>query len=348
MQKKQLNLALQGGGGHGAYTWGVLDRLLNEPNIEIAAISGTSAGALNGAVLVNGFIRNGAQGAQEDLERFWKSVSSLGAVVSPFKRTPYENNHSWNLDWSLSYSLFDVLTRFYSPYELNPLNLNPLRTVLERILDLDALSHESSPIKLFVAATSVRNGQPRVFSNPELTLDVLLASACIPFLFQAVEVEGEPYWDGGYMGNPVLWPLIYANPIQDILLVQLNPLYRHQTPILAADIINRLNEITFNSSLMAEMRAINFVGRLIKQGRLDSERYKDIRMHMIVAPIAMEQLNASSKLNTYWSFFEHLHDMGWEAADKWLLDHPDAIGHHSTINIQETFLEPKVYKGKDS
>jgi NTE family protein len=333
----KLNLALQGGGSHGAYTWGVLDRLLEEEDIEIEAISGTSAGAMNAAVLANGYMQNGRAGAKNLLETFWYEVSLLG-LVSPFQQTPFEQyGNSWNLDWSLSYSYFDLISRLISPYQLNPLNLNPLRWVLDKVLDKSLLNACSS-MKLFISATQVRSGQPRIFECGEITTDVLLASTCIPQIFQAVEIDGEPYWDGGFMGNPVIWPLVYRTNISDVLLVQINPIFRDGTPKHASDIINRLNEITFNSSLIGEMRAINFVSKLIRENRLDSNKYKDVRMHMIAADPEVHGLNASSKLNTSWAFFQYLCSMGRDRAEVWIRENKHHIGKKSSVDIREIFL----------
>ena len=333
----KLNLALQGGGSHGAYTWGVLDRLLEEEDIEITGISGTSAGAMNAVVLVNGYMQNGREGARELLAKFWYEVSMLG-LVGPFQQTPAEHlGNSWNLDWSLSYNYFDLMGRIFSPYQMNPLNLNPLRWVLDGLLDHDLLN-ACSKMKLFISATQVRSGQPRIFECGEITTDVVLASACIPQLFQAVEIHGEPYWDGGFMGNPVIWPLLYRTDVRDVLLVQINPLFRDGTPSNATEINNRLNEITFNSSLIAEMRAINFVDKLVREDRLDKKKYGQVRMHMIEAHPEVHGLNASSKLNTSWPFFEYLKLMGRESATEWLLQHKHQIGKKGTLNISDVFL----------
>lgn len=333
----KLNLALQGGGSHGAYTWGVLDRLLEDEEIEISGISGTSAGAMNASVLVNGFMAGGRDGARELLEKFWYEISLMG-LVSPFQQTPVEQvGNSWNLDWSLSYNFLDLVGRIFSPYQVNPLNLNPLRWLLDSVLD-HKLLNTSNGIKLFISATQVRSGQPRIFECGEITTDVILASACIPQLFQAIEIHGEPYWDGGFMGNPAIWPLLYRTEVRDVLLVQINPIFRDGTPNNATEIANRLNEITFNSSLIAEMRAINFVDKLVKENRLDEKRYREVRMHMIAAHPEVHGLNASSKFNTSWAFFEYLKAMGRERAEEWLATHKSAIGKHTSINISEAFL----------
>jgi NTE family protein len=335
---KKINLALQGGGAHGAYTWGVLDRLLEEKDLVIEGISGTSAGAMNGAMLINGYTKGGRDGAKETLEIFWRKISEAGAF-SPMAKSPMERMTSgWNMDSSPSYHWFDFLSRMFSPYELNPLNLNPMRYVLDAMLDTEALQ-ASHTIKLFVTATHVESGQARVFGCHEMTPDVLLASACIPFLFQAIEIDGGHYWDGGYMGNPAIWPLIYHCKSEDVILVQLNPIHNDKLPRTANEIINRLNEITFNSSLIAEMRAIDFVSKLIHEGRVEENRYKDMRMHLIYASDVMHGLNASSKMNADWDFFVYLKNIGRTSADAWLKRHAKYIGVKATLHIRDKFLE---------
>ncbi len=335
---KNLNLALQGGGSHGAYTWGVLDRLLKEQDLNIVGLSGTSAGAMNAAVVADGLAHGSAEKAREKLFLFWQAVSEYSAIFSPVQQTPLEQlQHGFDLNWSMAYNAFDMLSRLFSPYEMNPLNVNPLRTVLEAQLDMDRI-HACDAVGLFVTATSVETGHPRVFENDDVTIDVLLASACLPTVFQAVEIDGEPYWDGGYMGNPSLWPLIYRTDCRDILLVEINPVYRPGTPKHAVDIINRLNEISFNSSLIAEMRAINFVKKLIHHGDLQGARYKDIHMHMMGAPHAMQELTASSKFNASWEFLTFLHDVGYDAAELWLKQSKRHVNQRSTLDIESVFL----------
>lgn len=337
MTTKRINLALQGGGAHGAYTWGVLDRLLEEEKLAIDGISGTSAGAMNGAMLVGGYMAGGRDGAREYLENFWRRISEL-AALSPLHKQPLERFLTgWNMDYTPAYYMFDIMSRVFSPYELNPLNINPIRYVLDDMLDQEAMQ-SCSLIKLFVAATHVESGQVRIFQCEELTTDVLLASACIPFIFQAVEIDGEHYWDGGYMGNPAIWPLIYNCESYDVVLVQINPIHNNELPKKAHDIINRLNEISFNSSLIAEMRAIDFVHRLIEDGKLDRKEYKDMHMHLIYSPSQMHNLNASSKVNADWDFFQFLKEIGRKDAETWLKNHWGDIGERSSINIREKFL----------
>lgn len=335
---KKINLALQGGGAHGAFTWGVLDRLLEEEDIEIDGISGTSAGAMNAIVLANGYIDGGRQGAKIALQSFWWEISLLGNVFNPIKKTTAEKiEDPWNLDWSMSYTYQKLMSRILSPYQSNPLNINPLKWVLEKTIDFKKLCN--SPIKLFIAATSVTTGRARIFKHDEVTLDSVLASACIPFIFQAVKIEDDYYWDGGYMGNPILWPLIYKCSSEDILLIQINPIVRKEIPYTSNDIINRLNEITFNSSLIAEMRAINFVSHLIEKGKLERDEYKDIKMHIITQELQEADINASSKMNTNWNFFQYLKEMGRNEAHDWLAKNKKNLGKKSSVNIFETFLK---------
>lgn len=342
--KKIVNLALQGGGAHGAYTWGVLDRLLEEENLIIEGISGTSAGAMNAAMLVAGYMNGGNAGAKEKLETFWQRVSEVGAF-SPMHKNPLERMLTgWNMDMSPTYHVLDLLSRVFSPYQLNPLGFNPMQPIIDDLLDTEAL-HACDKIKLFVAATQVSSGHARVFKRHEINTDVLLASACIPFLFQAVVIDGDEYWDGGYMGNPAIWPLIYHCKSEDVVLVQINPIHKESLPRTASEIINRLNEITFNSSLVAEMRAIDFVSKLIRKEKLEhgeyKGQYKDMRMHLIYSQEEMKHLNASSKSNADWDFFKHLKEIGRTAADGWLRKNWADIGKKATLDIRKKFLEGK-------
>ncbi len=341
--KKRVNLALQGGGAHGAYTWGVLDRLLEMEDIEIEGISGTSAGAMNAAMLVNGYAKGGREGAKACLEQFWRRISEA-AAFSPLHQTRVERMLAgWNLDSSPMYHWLDFLSRTFSPYELNPLNINPLHAILEEMLDVESIK-TNGKIKLFVTATHVASGQARVFSCEEVTADVLMASATLPFIYQATVVDGEQYWDGGYMGNPAIWPLIYHCDSEDVILVQINPVTDIEAPTTASEIINRLNEITFNSSLISEMRAIDFVSKLLAQGKLNPKQYKAMRMHLIYSPQQMHNLNASSKMNADWDFFQYLKGIGRQDAEQFVKQNWDGVGKKSTLDIQEKFLAGPGYK----
>lgn len=332
---KPANLALQGGGAHGAFTWGVLDRLLETDALQITGISGTSAGAMNAVVLADGYQKGGPAGARASLERFWRRMSEE-ARTSLLQPNPFDILLGrFNLDTSPTYMLFDVVSRFFSPYDINPLNRNPLRDVLCELVDFDAV-RKCDAFDLFISATNVHTGKARVFRNGDLSVDAVLASACLPFLFQAVEIDGVPYWDGGYGGNPVLWPFFYAGGSADIVLVQINPIERMETPRSAREILNRVNEITFNAALLREFRAIDFVGHLVDEGRLDGTRYKKMRIHRVDGAGAMAalDLNASSKLNTSWAFLTTLKECGRAAADAWLAQTHDDLGKRSTIDLR--------------
>lgn len=338
-----IDLALQGGGSHGAFTWGVLDRLLEDEDIEIRSISGTSAGALNGAMLLEGWAQGGAIGARKKLREFWEAIAQSSAVFAPVSDA--FQAMGWGTDNRFATNFMDMMSRVWSPYQLNPLNLNPLRDILEKLLDLKAL-HACPEKQLFVTATNVETGQPRVFTREEVTIDSLLASACLPFVFQAVEIDGVPYWDGGYVGNPAIWPLIYNADANDVLLVQINPLNRPGTPSSASDIIARLNEITFNASLISELRAIEFVQRLVKEQRVDKDHYRDLRLHRIAMNHEANDLDASSKSNTNSTFLHDLHGQGRHTATQWLANHKADIGKRATVDIKEDFLLPPSKKPK--
>ena len=330
---KSINLALQGGGAHGAFTWGVLDRLLEDPRLEFEAISGTSAGAMNAVVLTAGMARDGTDGAREALHDFWSAISE-GARASPIRRTPIDIlMGNWSLDTSPALIMFDLISRLVSPYDFNPLNINPLKDVVEDIVDFDVV-RKSTELKLFISATNVHSGRAKVFHCNEITADVVMASACLPYVFQAVEIDGESYWDGGYMGNPVLYPFFYECDTADIMLVQINPIERPETPTSARDIMNRMNEITFNSSLIKELRAIEFVTRLIDDGKLSGDEYMRARMHRIDGEDHLKPMNASSKMNAEWDFLTHLRDIGRETADQWLDENFDCIGKESSIDLR--------------
>lgn len=329
----KINLALQGGGAHGAFTWGVLDRLLEDGRLTIGAISGTSAGAMNAAVLVDGFMRDGNEGARAALHDFWHAVSK-SAKVSPIQRSLLDIfMGSWSMDFSPGFLAFDLVSRLASPYDLNPLNINPLKTMIDDMVDFDHV-HCCADIKLFISATNVHTGRVRVFTNEEITADAVMASACLPHIFQAVEIDGVPYWDGGYIGNPVLYPFFYETDTPDIVLIQTNPIERKETPKTAREILNRVNEISFNASLVKELRAVEFVSRLIDQGQLDAERYMRINMHLIEGGEPLIAMSASSKLNTEWAFLSHLRDIGRDAAGAWLDAHHDQVGTRSTFDLR--------------
>ncbi|HYF06738.1 MAG TPA: patatin-like phospholipase family protein [Acetobacteraceae bacterium] len=338
--RRKVSLALQGGGTHGAFTWGALERLLEDDRIEIDGVSGTSAGAINAAMLVQGLMQGGNPAAIETLHRFWHDIGAR-LSASPLRALPWERA-IWghDLTYSIAWQTFDTLTRMLSPYQLNPfpLEYNPLRRALEEAVDLDLLHAEGRTPRLFISATSVRTGKPRVFSRREVTVDVLLASACLPQIFKAVEIEGEPFWDGGYLGNPALWPLYEQGGPPDIVIIQLNPIVREEMPTTPSDIMNRLNEITFNGSLMAEMRAIDFVQRLLDAGRLEQPRYRRLFLHVIEDEERMRGFKLSTKLNGDWGFLSTLRQYGREAADRWIAEHFGKLGRESSLDIRARYM----------
>src|SRR6204780_2870216 len=322
-----VDLALQGGGSHGAFTWGVLDRLLEEPWIKIEAISGTSAGAMNAAVLVDGWSRGATDGARAALDSYWQRVSRA-AAFSPLQRSPLERlTGRWTLDTSPAYLAIDLMSRVFSPYDLNPMGFNPLRQILAESIDFERLV--ASPIKLFITATNVHTCRGRIFRNSQITPDVLLASACLPTMFQAVEIDGEAYWDGGFVGNPTITPLVRESDAHDTILVQINPRERPETPRTAADILDRLNEISFNSPLMKELRMIALLRQVADPGHGEGARWAGMRMHRIMSDV-LADFGASSKMNAEWAFVSLLKEEGRKCADAFLTAHGEDIGKRST------------------
>ena len=340
---KQINLALQGGGAHGAFGWGVLDRLAEDARLDIEGISGTSAGSVNAVVYAHGRMLGGRDGARAALEGFWRKVSESGRTYSPLGATPWAEGRSMN--FNPAYILFDTMTRALSPHQFNPFDLNPLRDVLDACVDFEMLSG-CREVELFISATNVRTGQIRVFRNHDVSLDSVMASACLPQLFRAVDVGGEAYWDGGFMGNPALFPLFYHTKSRDVVIVHINPIERVGVPATAPEIQDRVNEITFNSSLLRELRVVAFVTRLIEQGWLKDEyvgRMKHVLMHAIRADEAMSGLPVASKLNTDWGFLTRLRDLGRAAADAWLAQSFEHLGERSTVDLARDYLDADVF-----
>lgn len=325
---KRIALALQGGGAHGAFTWGVLDRFLEDERIAIEGISGTSAGAMNAVVTADGLEQGGPPGARDSLERFWGTISRHGSF-SPYHSGPF---NPWGADWSPAALWLDVLSLMVSPYQLNPFNLNPLRKVLEETVDFERL-RRSKTIQLYISATNVRTNHLHVFDTPRISLESVLASACLPQLHHAVEVEGEFYWDGGFMGNPVLEPLVRRCQSSDIVIVQLNPTHRAEVPTTSYEIAGRLNEITFNASLMHEMRAIARITRMIETGLLRDSRYELTYLHLIDAGEALSGLGVRSKLDTSWAFLTRLRDLGRSEAGRWLEENFTHLGSRTTLDL---------------
>ena len=331
-----IDLALQGGGAHGAFTWGVLDRLLEEGQLRIEAISGTSAGAMNAAVLADGWIEGGPEGARAALDAYWERVAAT-AAFSPLQRTLLDRLFGrWSLDYSPVFIAFDLISRVFSPYDLNPHGFNPLTRILRESIAFERLA--CSPIKLFITATSVRTGRGRIFRNAELTPDVLLASACLPTMFQAIEIDGEPYWDGGFAGNPTITPLIRESDAQDTILIQINPRERPGTPRSAAEILNRLNEVSFNATLMKELRMIALMRQVADPGSGEGRRWSQMRMHRITTEM-MTDLGYSSKLNGEREFLWMLRAEGRRAASAFLEQHASDLGQHSTADIDVLLTE---------
>lgn len=362
-----LDLALQGGGSHGAFTWGVLDRLLEDETIEVAGISGTSAGAMNAVALAAGLMEDGRAGARRTLRLLWEQVAkmtpwqavdlfgsapeSMSAAYNPWA----EFGRSWGEAWqSTAKTWSDNLQQWWprtlrsnlSPYQFNPLNLNPLRNMLEKTIDFERV-RSCHKTRLFIAATQVRTGSLRIFRQHEVTIDVVLASACLPLLFQAVEIGGEAYWDGGFAGNPSLLPLITESPADDLMLVQINPRIRPDVPTAAADILDRMNEVTFNTSLLKEMRSIGLIRQLMAaEGRPAHDyqspvfkRIASLRLHRIDGDSRLSLLGAGSKLDTRTEFIGNLFENGCAAADEWLANHRRKLGRQGTVDPAREFVD---------
>ncbi|RMA63449.1 NTE family protein [Acidovorax sp. 100] len=336
--RPRLNLALQGGGSHGALTWGVLDALLEDGQWQFDGVSGTSAGAMNAVALAHGFAQAAQQHkdpedahlagcalARESLTRLWEGVGALGSLT-------------WGTPLSAANPLVGMMSQWFSPYQTNPLGINPLRKLLEREVDFSLLCSARTGVvgpKVFVCATNVRTGRGEIFFGPRLSADAVMASACLPMLFKAVEIEGEAYWDGGYSGNPALHPLIYQTDTSDILLVQINPVEHLDVPSSASEIMERMNEVTFNASLLAELRAIEFVRRLLAEGKLDARRYKSVRMHRIDGGSVLAPFGADSKLRADLAFVRKLFALGRTAGQEWLHAHRKDVGVRPSIKIAD-------------
>lgn len=334
---KKINLALQGGGAHGAFTWGVLDALLADERIAIEGISGTSAGAMNAVMVADGLARGGSEAARKRLADFWRASSFDGGLPDR-ERAVFDRLFSFlPLEGTPAQAWLDALQRFWSPYEINPLNINPLRDVIERFVDFEAV-RKLETLQLFISATNVQTGRLRVFRREAISPDVVMASACLPLLFHAVTINGVPYWDGGYMANPAIFPFFDSTQTEDVLVVQINPITRSMTPKSSSEIMNRVNEITFNSSLLAEFRAIDFVTRLIDEKRLPrglgKGMYRRINVHRIALGDGFKELTAGSKLNSDYDFFLMLRDGGQREAKQFLRQHFDDIGVRGTVDLK--------------
>ncbi len=335
----KINLALQGGGAHGAVTWGVLQRILEDDRLEVEAISGSSAGAVNAAALAYGLHKNGRDGALETLEQVWRRISDAGRLYSPMHSTPSDAFGISAIANALTYQMFEMLTRSFSPYQFNPFNINPLKDILEDTIDFDSL-RQCKVTKLFLAATNVRSGKVKVFETKDVSADVVGASTCLPFMFKAVEIDGEHYWDGGYMGNPVLFPFFYEAASSDVLIVHVNPIERDEVPTTPSAIMNRINEISFNSSLMRELRAISFVHKLLDDGWLKDthrDRLRDVRIHSIRSDKALVDFDISTKFRIDWAFLTDLKKRGYDIADAWLRENCAKVGKQSSVDLRAMF-----------
>ena len=337
--RKRINLALQGGGAHGAFTWGVLDRLIRDKRIYIDGLSGTSAGALNATVFADGFIKGGRQGACDALARFWRAVSdhTSKAPGQEFARLFMPAAGKWNVDASPAFMFADYMSRMFSPYQLNPGDYNPLRDILTAQVDFEGLRRRKE-IKLFVAATNVRTTKLRVFTTEEMHVECLLASACLPLTFRAVDFQGEQYWDGGYLANPPIAPLIHECVSKDVVIVQINPMNRPDVPTTSREILNRINEISFNATLAREMSGIATISKLIEEGKLQDTPFHKVNFHMIVAEEEMSHLGASSKFNADWDFLTYLYDLGVSTTEVWLAAHFDHLERETTFDLVKTYI----------
>jgi NTE family protein len=342
-RRRKIALALQGGGSHGAFTWGVLDRLLEEPTFDIIGVTGTSAGAINTVVVADGLVRSGPEKARQDLRQFWEVIGRMPGVGMMLWPMSGSMAAKIRIEHIPVYHAWDMATRHLSPYELNPVQFNPLREPLQNLVDFERLRRQDD-IQTVLCATNVRTGKRRSFSNADLSVDVVLASACLPELFPAIEIDGEAYWDGGYTGNPAIVPLVRQLPGCDLIIVRIDPVQRRDIPRSMGDIRDRLTEISFNSASDTELAALGMLLTFMDEGLIPRGRFGRFRFHAIEASALLEELPLSSKRNNYAPFLEYLFDNGRQAAHAWLLTHADAIGERSTFDLR-TFLQKEVWSG---
>jgi NTE family protein len=341
---RTLNLALQGGGSHGAFTWGVLDALLADDRIAIEGLSGASAGAVNAVALASGYAKGLAAGhdprqsARESLGRVWHEISDWGTLGAMQQRMVGMLWGGLPPELAPANIMAKAWRSLLSPYQSNPLDINPLRSLLEREIDFDAIA-KSRQLKVFVSATHVNTGRAVLFTGQRLTVQAVMASACLPMLFRAVPIDGENYWDGGYSVNPPLAPLIEACESRDLLLVQINPLKRERVPQSPTEILDRINELTFNASLLTQMRSIDFINRLIEEGALRGGRCKHVLLHRIDGGADMAHYPASSRTSTDAVMIGKLFELGQASATQWLARHFAALGRRSTIDIRRDYLD---------
>ncbi len=349
--RKVLNLALQGGGAHGAFTWGALDRLLEAEEIEIEGITATSAGAMNAAALKRGWVDDGRAGARTALADFWLGIAGLDGVCSEAVMdwlravSPSPAVTARALEFAPQTLATEAITRVLSPYQFNPMNYHPLRSVVADLTADGAMASAAGP-KLFVSATNVRDGKPRIFMGAEITTDAILASACLPTLYQAIEIDDprtgrrEAYWDGGFIGNPALYPLHYQTHATDLLIVHINPLRRDEPPRTAPEIASRINEISFNASLLQELRTIAFVNRLLDEGLLPPDRMKRNHVHSVSDDALMNQLGMVTKMTPNRALLLQLRDAGYAAMERFLARHAAQIGECSSVDIRDLIEAP--------
>jgi NTE family protein len=333
--RKIVNLALQGGGSHGAFTWGVLDRLLEESRFEFEGVTGTSAGAVNAVVFADGLAAGGREGAKEALQVYWQKVSALSARGPWAPSIIDKANPDYGLEHSLGFIFLEPMTHFASPYQMNPLNINPFKDLLAKAINFERVRQQTA-VKLFLCATDVQTAKVKIFYGKEIDVPHLLASTCLPLLMQAVEVEGEFYWDGSYAGNPAIFPLIYNCDARDILMVHITPAERPGVPTTSLSIMNRMQEISFNTALIREMRTIAFLNKQIEDGKLGAG--KRMLVHLIEAEDLIRGFSWSSRLNSDWDFLLHLREMGRMRADQWLAANFDRIGQDSTVDLYEKYF----------
>lgn len=353
-RRRKIALALQGGGAHGALTWGILDRLLEEPSLEFIGASGTSAGAMNAILLADGMVRGGPEQARRQLRQFWERVGNMvgfGSLIGPMSG---ETASQLRLEYTPAYAIWDAMSRNLSPYDLNPANYNPLRAPLAEMIDFEQLRAQTD-FQIMVCATNVRTGRRRIFGNKDISVDAVLASACLPQLFPAVEIDGESFWDGGYTGNPAMGALVRRMPACDIVIVRVDPINRQVMPRSQHEIFDRVREIGFNSSFWLELTALAMLLKLMDEGHLSGEHLRQFRFHAIAASAEMERLPPSSKLNNNMAFLEYLFALGRNTANRWLEAHGAAIGEHTTIDLEkllpadhaDDLIEQAVPTGRD-
>ena len=336
--QRQIALALQGGGAHGALTWGILDRLLEEESFDFLGASGTSAGAMNAIVLADGLVRGGRAQARRQLRQFWEQVGKMPGFGSQFGPVSGEAAAKLPLEYTPAYAMWEAVSRNLSPYDLNPWNFNPLRAPLEEMIDFERLRAQPD-FQVMVCATDVRTARRRVFTNEDISVDAVLASACLPQLFPAVEIDGHAYWDGGFTGNPALTPLLQRMPACDFVIVRVDPVNRDQAPRSMHDIMDRVREIGFNSSFWLELATLAIILKLVDAGFLPSERFGRFRFHAIAASEEMEKLAGTSKLNNHMAFLEYLFALGRSTAARWLELNGPALGQRSTVDLQRVLPE---------